>query len=264
MTITSPVYKMFDLPSLIVWGLTVLMTVVVMIRMFLFKMTYRWRSFSAYLAFNLLWYILLSVSLIFLAPATSQFMYFWTFWVGQGVVLFFQFWILGKIVQDVSGLTGKWRSLVRGGFLLTSAFTLAVSCLLAFSVHSSFPSEFTRTVLYLDRSISFAWVLAFFAVIASADFIGLWWRRETFVLAAGFAFARIVESLCAYLATSPSQWSIASNVSNACYLLTLTYWAFKLRPPVPVTTAEHEKLVTCMREQYHSSFDEMTVPPRTD
>ena len=164
----------FALFNDVVWALTFIMTVVLSVRMFIFKMISRWRSFATLLIFSAIFYILLEASLVIPQHEKLGFFYFWTYWIGQVVLFALQYWVLWQVVKEVSGLTGSWMRAVRMGFYLISVLTLAASCCLAYAGQSSFPLRITRTVLYLDRSVALAWVLAYIAVVLCSDFVGLW------------------------------------------------------------------------------------------
>lgn len=164
-------------------------------------------------------------------------LYFYSYWYGALLIAGLQGWMIWEIAGRI---TGCGRSMwFRGGFLLTAAAAIAAALLISLHVPAPlFLHPVTRVVAAVDRTIWLTWCLLFVVLTASADLVGLKWRRQVMGITSGFVVQAVAGTLYSWLITA-SNTAALDAVANCASLLSLCIWALAFREaPFLILTPE--------------------------
>jgi hypothetical protein len=141
-----------------------------------------------------------------------------------------QIWLLWEIVGHITGCAR--RPWLQRFFMAITALAILGSLLISFYAPSPrLDYPVARLATAIDRTLWLAWCLLFTTLAASADLVGLKWRRQVMGITVGFVVQAIASTFYSWLLTAPNAPALDA-MKNCAALLSLAIWAHALCEPL--------------------------------
>lgn len=215
-----------------------------------------WRHWRVFCAFLVISAIDGFASLLLLAvdafssraSNTIPVLYFYAFWDCALILAGLEIWMVWQIAGRITGCARRpWLQRV-----LLAATCAALGTAVLISLHApapQFPHPVMRIVTAIDRTLGLGWCLLFTALTASADLVGLKWRRQIIGITLGFMVQAVAGTIYSWLITASNTMAL-DVMTNCASLLSLCIWALALReaPYLILSPAGRATLETTLRQ----------------
>lgn len=175
-------------------------------------------------------------------------LYFYSFWYGALLIAGLQGWMIWEIAGRVTGCErSTWLR-----FTFAGIAAISITAALLISLHARAPLldwAVTRVVTAIERTLWLAWCLLFAALTASADLVGLRWRRQIIGITLGFVVQAVAGTIYSWLITA-SNTAALDVLTNCASLISLCIWALALReaPYLILSPSGRATLETTLRQ----------------
>lgn len=186
----------------------------------------RWPSLFALV----LWLTVKSLALF----AISQWMadsdlrpllYFWVYWAAELIAELLEVWVIIQICIDLIGISAKLRRRIAMGVPVLSILSLSISIFLALQTSVPFYNTVMRTVNYMDRAVSLAWLCSFLVVVLGSEVLGIEWTTEGRLVAIGLSLDCMGSTLASWFGFLLPKAVTPFDLKGIIYLLALSAWA---------------------------------------
>jgi len=154
----------------------------------------------------------------------------WTYWMTQPVLLFARGAALADVCRAALGLyTGVWR-FARTLLILSAAFMVAFAV-----IHMGETARVTSYLIFLERELEFAVLLSLLLLLVMSRYYGLTLERplDGIALGLGFYSSIVIISSSILIGSLNLRWWAFSLARSLAFVVTLGFWAFSLRAPLP-------------------------------